>query len=466
MKLRYLSLFSGIEAASVAWTSLGWECVGVSEIEPFPCAVLKHHYPGTPNLGNVSDITKEQIEALGHIDIVIAGWPCQDLSVAGVRKGLKNADGTLTRSGLFYTAVTIAGWAKARWTIGENVPGLFSSNEGRDFAAVVGELAGISLDVPGDGWRTAGVALGERGLVEWATLDAQYCRVDTHPRAVPQRRRRVFIVRDTGDWASRPPLFLVPESMRGNPPPSRTAGEGSAGTLSDRTKGGGGLGTDFECGGGVIPIQEIGKRQSGNSMNGVGHGEEGDPMFTLQSSAQHGIAVTHTLRGEGFDASESCSPTLRAGKHNKSHANAGVMPAVAFQPRIARNGRGNTGDVVNALQAQSGQTGKGDAAPCVAVFQQSSMEGRGTIGYDDSGVAKPAKTQQDGQMIQNGTEVRRLTPEECEALQAMPREYTKIPWRGKPAAQCPDGPRYAALGNSMATNCMRWIGQRLEQILR
>ena len=232
MKLRYISLFSGIEAASVAWTSLVWECVAVAEVEPFPCAVLKHHYPDTPNLGDVSKITQQQIEALGHIDIVIAGWPCQDLSVAGVRKGLKNADGTLTRSGLFYTAVTIAGWAKARWTIGENVPGLFSSNEGRDFAAVVGELAGISLDVPRDGWRTAGVALGERGLVEWATLDAQYCRVDTHPRAVPQRRRRVFIVRDSGNWASRPPLFLVPESMRGNPPPSRGQGQGTTHDLA------------------------------------------------------------------------------------------------------------------------------------------------------------------------------------------------------------------------------------------
>jgi DNA (cytosine-5)-methyltransferase 1 len=462
MKLRYLSLFSGIEAASVAWTSLGWECVAVAEVEPFPCAVLKHHYPDVPNLGDVSKITKEQIEALGHIDIVIAGWPCQDLSVAGNRKGLTNADGTLTRSGLFYTAVTIAGWAKARWTIGENVPGLFSSNEGRDFATVVGELAGIQLDVPGDGWRTAGVALGPRGLVEWATLDAQYCRVDTHPRAVPQRRRRVFFVRDTGDWASRPPLFLVPESLRGNPPPIRGQREGTTRGFECGPQGGSFTDLcptlDRRCKDGPIRNQlGVGiahetahtlRAAHDSSEDGTGRGTPiivADVASTLNAhyGEKQGLENQHVNQGcplfvttlafsskdDGGDATENCSPTLRAGKHDKSHANAGVMPAIA-------------------------------------TFQQSSMAGKGTIGYDDSGVAKPAKTQVDGQMIQNGTEVRRLTPEECEALQAFPRGYTRIPWRGKPAGQCPDGPRYAALGNSMATNVIRWIGQRLERIIK
>ena len=132
--MRYLSLFSGIEAASQAFIPLGWECVGVAEIEPFPCKVLAHHYPDVPNLGSVTEITKEQIESLGHIDLVVGGFPCQDLSIAGKRKGLQNEDGSATRSGLFFTAMRIIEWAKPRWVVVENVPGLYSSQKGRDFA--------------------------------------------------------------------------------------------------------------------------------------------------------------------------------------------------------------------------------------------------------------------------------------------------------------------------------------------
>ena len=99
--MRYLSLFSGIEAATVAWEFLGWEAVGFAEFEDFPKAVLKYHYPNVPELGDVTKITKEQIIALGHIDIVVGGSPCQDLSIAGKRAGLKHDDGSATRSGLF-----------------------------------------------------------------------------------------------------------------------------------------------------------------------------------------------------------------------------------------------------------------------------------------------------------------------------------------------------------------------------
>lgn len=239
--MKFLSLFSGIEAASAAWVPLGWSPVAFAEVEPFPCSVLRAHYPHVPNLGDVTKIARQQIEELGSIDLVCGGFPCQDLSVAGKRKGLMNADGSSTRSGLFFTAMRIAEWARARWVVLENVPGMFSSNQGRDFAAVVGEMAGCEFDVPTGGWENAGVAVGQLGLVEWATLDAQYVRVESHPRAVPQRRRRVFIVRDSGDWANRPPLFLERESLRGHPSPRREARESVAGTLSARTKGGSGV---------------------------------------------------------------------------------------------------------------------------------------------------------------------------------------------------------------------------------
>ncbi len=223
--MMYVSLFSGIEAASVAWKPLGWDCAAVAEVEAFPSAVLAHHYPNVPNLGDVTKITKERIEQLGHVDLLVGGFPCQDLSVAGKRAGLRNDDGSATRSGLFFTGMQIAEWSGARYVLVENVPGLFSSNKGRDFAAVVGEMAGSEFDVPGDGWGNAGFAVGPKGLVEWATLDAQFVRVESHPRAVPQRRRRVFIVRDSGNWTDRPPIFLVRESLLGHPPPRRQAGQ-------------------------------------------------------------------------------------------------------------------------------------------------------------------------------------------------------------------------------------------------
>ncbi len=218
--MRYLSLFSGIEAASVAWMPLGWECVGVAEIEQFPCKVLEHHYPSVPNLGDITKITKEQIESLGHIDLVVGGFPCQDLSVAGLRKGLKNEDGSATRSGLFYTAMRIARWAKPRWILLENVPGLYSSHKGADFAEVVREMGGSddSPDVPRQGWGTEGVALGKEALVEWATLDAQWF-------GVAQRRRRVFALADFGNWFDRPPILLECQSLRGDIAPSREKGK-------------------------------------------------------------------------------------------------------------------------------------------------------------------------------------------------------------------------------------------------
>jgi DNA (cytosine-5)-methyltransferase 1 len=216
--MRYLSLFSGIEACSVAWTPLGWECVAVAEIEPWPSRALAHHYPDVPNLGDVTKVTEEQIAMLGRIDVVVFGSPCQDLSVAGKRKGLDGA-----RSGLFFTAMQIVGWARqwcdCRFALWENVPGAFSSNKGRDFAAVVDAMAGLEgTGVPPKGWGTEGCALGSEAMVEWSTLDAQWF-------GVAQRRRRVFALADFGDWRNRPPILLESESVRGDTAPRREAGQ-------------------------------------------------------------------------------------------------------------------------------------------------------------------------------------------------------------------------------------------------
>lgn len=218
--MRYLSLFSGIEACTVAWQALGWECVAVAEIEPFPCAVLAHHYPSVPNLGDVTKITEEDIKNLGQIDLVVFGSPCQNLSVAGNRKGLQGES-----SGLFYEAIRLIEYARkhcgARFALWENVPGAFSSNKGDDFREVVRGLSvNRDINTPENGWGNTGVALGENGLVEWRVLDAQYF-------GLAQRRKRVFAIVDFENWMDRPPILLEPKSMCGNTPPSRETGEKS-----------------------------------------------------------------------------------------------------------------------------------------------------------------------------------------------------------------------------------------------
>lgn len=269
--MRYLSLFSGIEAATVAWAPLGWECAAVAEIEPFPCAVLAHHYPNVPNLGDVTKITESDVQSLGNIDLVIFGSPCQDLSFAGKRKGLIHADGTITRSGLFFTAVNIARWAGARFWVWENVPGAYSSNKGRDFAAVVEFMAGLDdVDVPRTGWGSEGCAVGDNGLLEWGCLDAQWF-------GVAQRRRRVFAILDTGDWSSRLPILLERESLRGDSAPGRNSGKEIAteasGCAASYGIPGNWIGRAPENGGNAVePMLEVSPCLTATDRHGVSNG--------------------------------------------------------------------------------------------------------------------------------------------------------------------------------------------------
>jgi DNA (cytosine-5)-methyltransferase 1 len=385
--MKYLSLFSGIEACTVAWEPLGWEPVAFCEFDRFPSAVLAHHYPDVPNLGDVTKITDEQIEALGPIDIVVGGSPCQDLSVAGKRKGLAGA-----RSGLFHEQLRIFHAARhlcgARWLLWENVPGAFSSHGGRDFAVVVGEMAGLKLTVPEDGWGTEGMAVGSNGLVEWCVLDAQWF-------GVAQRRRRVFALLDAGDWTDRPPVLLEPDGLRGDSAPSRETGERVTGSLAARTRGGGGLGTDLDC--------VDGNQNSGWSIAVAFAQNQRDEVRTMD--------VAGALAGE---------PGM------KQQTYVAQPPAVAMR--------------------ESGQ----------GYWMQDDTAGT----FRAEGEDRPSRP---SHVISQAMQVRRLTPRECERLQGFPDDYTLIPWRGKPADKCPDGPRYKALGNSMAVPVMRWIGRQIQR---
>lgn len=478
--MRFISLFSGIEAASVAWERLGWKCAALAEIEPFPCAVLKHHYPTVPNLGNVEETTKCQIETLGQVGCVIFGFPCQDVSVAGQRKGLNNADGTITLSGLFFTAVKISEWSKARYVVVENVPGLFSSNEGRDFASVVGELAGIEFDVPREGWRNTGVALGPKGLVEWSVLDAQWF-------GLAQRRKRVFLILDTGDWRNRPPILLERESLSGNSPPRRETGEGTAPPIAGCSNGGGANGPGRTADDALICARSL-RAQAQSS-----HREDTDNFvcatITKNYATHHGRTagknggvakgqlVTHSLKVEGFDASEDGTgrgvplvPTvISSGQGNAERVSDGSPSLtclheapILFEPIAIQE--------LGKRQSGTPQNGVGISNPGDPMFTlQSCCQHGVAFQSSQSGVRQQevhaTLDSNNGSRRHNGViqqmAVRRLTPRECERLQGFPDDYTAITFRGKPAA---DGPRYKAIGNSMAVPVIEWIGRRMDLV--
>lgn len=485
--MRYLSLFSGIEAATVAWKPLGWSSVAFAEVAKFPTSLIAYRYPDVPNLGDVTTITQEQVKSLGPIDVVVGGFPCQDLSVAGKRAGLKDSNGNATRSGLFFDAIRIAEWARCRFTVIENVPGLFSSQRGRDFAAVVGTLAGVQLDVPASGWRNTGVCCGPRGLVEWCVLDAQWF-------GLAQRRKRVFLVRDSGDWANRPPILFDAASLRGDSPPSRETREDVAGTIASRVRGGGGLGTDFDLAGGLQVCGALRNgAHSGGGLTGRTH-IAGELSLCLNAGGMGRIDYeTETLIpviGGGFDVAYQCQGTnigemgtLLTGNGNVT----GGFPFMSVYCDVAHTLRGNGFD--------AGEYGTGRGVPMVPVYaiqeravsdnMTSGPQGKGyqegvaytlearhhvqavayrTAGdgavYEEGDTTAPLTTNTDpsANTINTFAGVRRLTPMECERLQGFGDSYTMVPHRGKPAA---DGPRYQAIGNSMAVPVMQWIGRRI-----
>lgn len=181
--IRYISLFSGIEAATVAWQPLGWEPIAYAEIEPFPKAVLKHHYPNVPDLGDVTKVDWKQYHHAA--DVVVGGSPCQAFSVAGLRKALDDPRGQLMLEYLRACAEI-----DPEWIVWENVPGVLSAEHGRAFQSLLEAVAEL--------WPDGGAA--------WRVLDAQFF-------GVAQRRERVFLVVNTRDWRRAAPVLFERESL-------------------------------------------------------------------------------------------------------------------------------------------------------------------------------------------------------------------------------------------------------------
>lgn len=339
--MNYLSVCSGIEAASVAWHDMGWNPVGFSEIEPFPCSVLAQRFPSVPNFGDLNEQASWPVE-VGAADIVVGGTPCQSFSVAGQRAGLTDSRGRVMLSYL-----ELVERIQPRWVVWENVPGVLSSSNGEDFGCFIQSLADMGY------WTN------------WRVLDAQWF-------GVPQRRRRVFVVASLGDNRAAQVLFER-ESVCGDSSALRAQRE----VYSSAAQGG----------------------TNGNRIT-----------------------------------SHEVAPCLETTCNDYSRADGFTMVVDNLQPFTkSRRAQSNTDDETWV---------HGQISPTLSLFDQGDKRAT-TV------AVSPDMT------------VRRLTPIECERLQGFPDNWTLVQHRNKPAA---DGPRYKALGNSMAVPVMRWIGKRIQQV--
>ena len=459
----------------MAWHPLGWKPAFFSEIEKFPRAVLQHHYPHVPLHGDFTTIKGNEY---GAIDLLCGGTPCQSFSVAGLRKGLADDRGNLTLE-----FIRLAERTRARWLVWENVPGVLSSNGGKDFAAFLGGLAECGY---GFAYRV---------------LDAQYF-------GVPQRRRRVVLVGYLGDWRPPAAVLFERESLRGDITPSRKAGQGVAaytkGSFGSYSEGCGTLraqGGDLGGGSETLAVQTFDRQSSGEygtdpvastisardykspsdlvsygiPGNWIGRQPENggnavEPMHDvapcLTKTDRHGVVAPITQHGDiagALTARHDSSPCADRGMNV-------VAQAFAQNTRDELRYIGGDGQIAGALGAETGmkqQTYLQLSHPAIGWSEEltASVDLAGTLqrggeGGRHDGVMTPAM------------QVRRLTPRECERLQGFPDDYTNIPitppeW----ATQFPDRVRYSAdlnrykaIGNSWAVPKFRWIGERIQMV--
>lgn len=527
MTLTYGSVCSGIEAASVAWEPLGMRPEWFSEIESFPSAVLATHWPDVPNLGDMTKIaaaiTANKVTAP---DLLVGGTPCQAFSVAGLREGLADERGQLTLA--YVELVNAIDSRRAEQGLPpavfcwENVPGVLISKDNA-FGCFLAGLAGENEpfepgERPAKGkiskywrwdkttgkhypkWPKSGFLVGRQRRLAWRILDAQYF-------GVPQRRHRVFVVGGAGEGFDPEKVLFEFDGVRRDTPPSREArqvvapitanGVGASGadprdaqaghlqvvvgTIAAHSfTGGAGGRPEGAAAGHYIPVACMAHGQGGAEIKTDGSA----PTLTCNHEApivfHDTLAFPANMSGTQCAAAEDVSPSLMSRNP--------TAIAYGFQPRIARNGRGNMGDICLTLNAQAGKTGRGDSAPCVALAFAENNRGEVRLQAGDGRLTGPlsaggGKPGQGYPAIVSGMAVRRLTPLECERLQGFPDFHTLIPMNKRNKliedelaylrAHFPDlsdeeairlaadSPRYKAIGNSMAVPVMRWIGERL-----
>lgn len=437
-------------------------------------------------------MTKYHEWNIEHPDLVCGGTPCQAFSVAGLRAGLADPRGNLA-----LVFLGIVDHHRPHWVVWENVPGVYSStsHEGED-----PKPPDLPLDVGRDGHEVEephsydadedhAFACFLAGLQElgygcyWRTLDAQYC-------GVAQRRRRCFLVGYLGDWRPAAAVLLEPESLSGNPAPQRSAGKGVAGTIA--------ASTPSRRNGGSDPVADHFVTETAPALTNSGRGvSRAGESRAGESRGQDPIVaeVTHALRREGHDASEDGTgrgtpivPVVMA----TGQANAEVVSdgspsltcnheapilAHAFKVRGGGNSTGERGGDTGATGGV-GYMGQDDVAFTLSTDQDQHIAQPITIAIRGRDDGSSVETRQDGTSkktgggkprqgypaVLTGYAVRRLTPMEAERLQAFPDDYTKIPWKGKPAEECPDGPRYKAIGNSWCVNEVKKLARKIHMV--
>ncbi|VAF69991.1 BsuMI modification methylase subunit ydiP [Enterobacter hormaechei] len=433
--MKYGSVCSGIEAASKAWEPLGWKPAWFSEIEPFPSAVLAHHWPEVTNLGDMTKIA-DAVRA-GDVeapDVLVGGTPCQAFSIAGLREGLSDDRGQLTLS---YVELANAIDAKRRERgepeaiiVWENVPGVLSSKDNA-FGCFLAGLAGESseLQPAGGKWTHAGCVSGPERVIAWRVLDAQFF-------GVAQRRRRVFVVASARKGFDPAAVLFELDSVRRDSAPRRESQPEIARNAGERSK----VGSHWDN-----PANPHPTLNQSHNIGGIGQSNQ--ELFSQRGCGIIAQSVngdiSHTLKAEGFDGSE--------------------------------DGTGRGTPIIAMAHGQGGAEIKTDnSAPTLTCNHEAPIAAYGIPGNwigrapENGGNAtepmhdvSPCLTVADRHGVATSISVRRLTPIECERLQGFPDNHTLIGWRGKDADECPDGPRYKAIGNSMAVPVMRWIGERI-----
>ena len=532
----YASVCSGVEAASLAWIPLEWKAAWFSEIEPFPCAVLKHRFPEVPNLGDMTKIKVETIEnetgklqrfknesgadvvVPGGVDLLVGGTPCQGFSVAGKQDGLDDP-----RSALCLAYCELLETMRPRWFVWENVPGVFSTNQGDDFRAFLRKIDEIGYSVA------------------WRVLDAQYVRVDGYPRAVPQRRRRVFVVGHLGDWRYPASVLFEPGCLPGDTPSRRVKGAGVARSLTASTGGASGKEQQhtFISGDGrplnAIKVIATGQANAETVTDicvnltcnheapivcgyetGQGYWQSGDIAGTLRAEGENrpsrplniicaGFSGGQGAKAGGIGYEDEVAPTIRSAESGsnqvpnvicyENHAqDSRIKPCGEYSPQI--NAKAGTGGCnlplvqecfpINSMiigenvkvgdRQTTGIGNNGDPLPTISSAHHHAVAvAENIIGRKENTGGNGIGVQDELAYTQNATgvmgvsvntSVRRLLPVECERLMGFPDNWTRIPWRSKPEEECPDSHRYEACGNSMCVNVMRWIGMRIDGIDR
>jgi len=406
--MKFGSVCSGIEAASVAWNKLGWSASWLAEIEPFPSAVLAHHYPDVPNLGDMTQLPEKilsgEIEAP---DVFCGGTPCQAFSIAGNRNSLDDARGNLSLTfceiadaiDSVRTTPTIIFW--------ENVPGVLNTKDNA-FGCFLGELAGEDgeLKPSGKKWTNAGMVLGPKRAVAWRVLDAQYF-------GLAQRRKRVFVVASARNGFNPAEVLFEFNGLRRDTAPGRNKRETITTNVEESVR--------------AYNKQRIGEYSTED------------------------VASTCAAR-DYKDATDLVAYNITfcdANGTRKDRPDGGLYV--------------NETDVTNTLtNAGVGTNVIHPVAYCLNPDQPQVWRV-----YDADGIAPTTQAGESrgNAILTSKMAVRRLTPKECERLQGFPDGYTQIPWRNKLAEDCPDGPRYKALGNSWAVPVVAWIGERIAKEL-